>query len=204
MYSLAISIIFCLTVVELVDTRSRIGAPYSITLGERELDELWLSSGGKEPSTYNNINNNENFERRSALTVGEERVFDLTNAARKKGRYCGSQWYPAAGELTWNNHLADAARQHAYDMLKFNYFSHTSIDGRSFSTRIKNAGYRNYCTVGENIAGNSNSASTVESWLNSPGHCANLMSNKFRDIGVGYAPGGIYGGYWVQNFGSSC
>jgi len=30
------------------------------------------------------------------------------------------------------------------------------------------------------------------------------MSGNYRDIGIGYASGGSFGAYWVQNFGTSC
>jgi uncharacterized protein YkwD len=204
MNSLAISIMFCLVVGDLVDALSRLGEPYAIPRGERKAAESWLSSLEEELSKKNIGNSDEDFERRSAQNQQEQRAYDLTNAARKKGRYCGSNWYPAAQELAWNDQLADAARRHANDMLVRNYFSHTSMDGRSFTDRIKNAGYKNYCYAAENIAGNSNADATVDSWLKSPGHCSNIMSGNVRDLGVGYASGGPYGGYWVQNFAKRC
>ena len=40
----------------------------------------------------------------------------------------------------------------------------------------------------------------MESWMNSSGHRANILSSDFTLIGVGfYESGGEY--YWVQNFG---
>jgi uncharacterized protein YkwD len=195
-----ISLVFCLTVGGLVTARSRIGAPYTVTLDRREVVETWVSSREDEQSA----NSDKDIQRRGAHNQQEQRAYDLTNAARKSGRYCGSKWFSATSELAWNDQLADAARQHASDMRNQNYFSHTSLDGRSFSTRIVNAGYRNFCTAGENIAGNSNADNTVQSWLNSPGHCENLMSGDYRDIGIGYASGGPYGAYWVQNFARRC
>jgi len=58
-------------------------------------------------------------------------------------------------------------------------------------------------TWGENIAaGNATAAATVEQWMNSPGHRANILNAKFTHIGVGYqhSAGSTYGHYWVQMF----
>jgi uncharacterized protein YkwD len=80
-----------------------------------------------------------------------------------------------------------------------NYFSHTSKDGRSPWTRIKNAGY--ICgSAAENIAGNGNADNAISSLLSSPGHCVNIMGG-YKQIGIGVAYGGPYGAYWVQAFG---
>jgi uncharacterized protein YkwD len=60
-----------------------------------------------------------------------------------------------------------------------------------------------WSTWGENIAGGSSTpASVVTGWLNSDGHCANLMNPAFVDLGVGYyhAPGSMWTHYWTQNF----
>ena len=57
-------------------------------------------------------------------------------------------------------------------------------------------------TYGENIAaGNATAAATVEQWMNSPGHRANIMNPDFTHIGVGYIQtNGGYRHYWVQMF----
>ena len=194
-----LAIVFCLTISGLVNARSRMGSPHVVT--HREKDKLWLSSREEEPSISRNID--EVFRSRHAYNQQEQRAYELTNAARKTGRYCGSTWYPATTELAWDDQLANAARQHAYDMRNQNYYSHTSLDGRGFGTRITNAGYR-CCTAAENIHQDRDADSAVQGWLNSPGHCANIMSGNYRDIGIGYASGGSFGAYWVQNFGKSC
>lgn len=58
--------------------------------------------------------------------------------------------------------------------------------------------------VGENIAaGQVSPQAVVQDWVESPGHCVNLMNPRYRYIGVGYVhqDGDRYGHYWVQNFG---
>ncbi len=139
----------------------------------------------------------------SGISATEQRVLDLTNQARATARTCGTTSYPAAGPLTWNAALATAARGHAADMAARNYFSHTSQDGRTFDARIVNAGYSGYSALGENIAaGQPTADAVVAGWLTSPGHCANIMSASFRELGVGVGTGGSYSTYWVQDFGA--
>ncbi len=139
----------------------------------------------------------------TGISASEQRVLDLTNQARAVARTCGSTSFPAVPALIWNASLATAARDHASDMAAKNYFSHTSQDGRTFVQRVTNAGYSGYRALGENIAaGQPTPESVVAGWLNSPGHCSNIMSADFKELGVGMATGGSYGIYWVQDFGT--
>jgi len=134
-------------------------------------------------------------------TVGQQ-VLQLVNAARAQARSCGTTSFAAAPALTLNTQLGQAAQGHASDMATQNYFSHTSKDGRTFVQRITATGYA-YRTIGENIAaGQSTPQQVVAGWLQSEGHCRNIMNPSFRELGVGYARGGSYGHYWVQDFGA--
>ncbi|MBZ9712624.1 CAP domain-containing protein [Deinococcus multiflagellatus] len=131
-----------------------------------------------------------------------QRVLDLTNAARATGATCGTAAYPAVPALTLNAQLTQAAQGHASDMAAQNYFSHTGKDGRTFAQRITAAGYA-WRAAAENIAaGQSTPEQVVAGWLKSEGHCKNMMSPAYKELGVGYAQGGSYGHYWVQDFGS--
>lgn len=130
----------------------------------------------------------------------ELEVFRLTNEARATARKCGSAQRAAVPALTYNNLLGAAARGHSADMAAKNYFDHTSKDGRSPWDRIEATGYK-FRSAGENIAaGQQTPAAVVQAWLKSPGHCENIMSGSFTEIGVGYVTGGSYGKYWTQNF----
>ncbi len=53
--------------------------------------------------------------------------------------------------LTFNANLAQAARAHAADMLANGYYSHDSLDGRTYEDRIREAGY-DPLDVGESLA----------------------------------------------------
>ena len=86
------------------------------------------------------------------------------------------------------------------------YFEHTSLDGRSATERMRQAGFTGASPTGENIAaGQSTPAEVVESWINSPGHCRNIMDPDYAVLGVGYsaAESASFDTYWVQNFGGS-
>ncbi|QKW37283.1 hypothetical protein HUT06_27440 [Actinomadura sp. NAK00032] len=103
--------------------------------------------------------------------------------------------------LTSNGKLAAAAQRHSADMARRGFFDHTNPDGKSPGDRITAAGYR-WSTYGENIAkGQPTPASVMKSWMNSPGHRANILNCGFREIGVGVVKSG--GPYWTQVFGAS-
>jgi hypothetical protein len=64
--------------------------------------------------------------------------------------------------------------------------------------------------VGENIAaGQTTPEQVVQGWINSPGHRANMLSNNYTEIGIGYEflandTGSVnYNHYWAQVFGKS-
>jgi len=137
----------------------------------------------------------------------EEEVLAATNEVRARGANCGEYGrMPATDPLQMEPHLRCAARVHALDMGTRDYFSHDSQGGplgRTFDQRIVNAGFSG-TTLGENIAaGYPTAQDTVDGWVDSDGHCSNLMNADFRYIGVGYASvrGSTYGSYWVQDFG---
>ena len=103
--------------------------------------------------------------------------------------------------LTANASLQRAAQGHSADMAANNYFSHTSLDGRTFADRIRAAGYVG-SLLAENIAAGQPTASAVmASWMSSPGHRANILNCAYTSLGVGLARGGTYGYYWTQDFG---
>jgi uncharacterized protein YkwD len=141
---------------------------------------------------------------RSEATSGvEQDVLTLTNARRAAGATCGGQYFPPAGPLSPSAALQSAAELHSRDMGERNYFDHNSLDGRSPGDRIRASGFSSP-GWGENIYGGANTArEAVDGWMNSPGHCRNIMDPHFRYLGVGYAkvPGSRLSTYWTQDFG---
>jgi uncharacterized protein YkwD len=108
-----------------------------------------------------------------------------------------------------NSRLDLASRRHAIDMAQRNYFEHGDFVGRIRRAHyLKNA--RGW-TVGENIAWGSwdyaTPASIVDGWMHSPGHRANILNGRFREIGLGVARGAPvggqeHGGTYVTDFGA--
>jgi uncharacterized protein YkwD len=115
----------------------------------------------------------------------ERKVTQFTNEARRYHHLT-----PLEPDIT----LIDIARAHSDDMLKRNYFSHVSPDGKSIRDRIFPAYSRALSQAGENIwsgHGYGYSDSTLmaraimDSWMNSPGHRANILNPNYNYIGVG-------------------
>jgi uncharacterized protein YkwD len=105
------------------------------------------------------------------------------------------------GPLTEDPQLEKAAQNHSDDMAARDFFDHTNPDGADPGQRITAAGYR-WSTYGENIAkGQQTPESVMDSWMNSPGHRANILNCSFKDIGVGVHRG-AGGPWWTQDFGA--
>jgi uncharacterized protein YkwD len=117
------------------------------------------------------------------------------------GANCGGENFGPAEPLVMEPSLQCAARMHSLDMDERNFFAHDNPSGEGPSQRMDDAGYDGR-TWGENIAGGSSDAEgTMDQWMDSPGHCSNIMNPSFSQIGVGYHPGGDWGHLWTQTFG---
>ncbi|MEU0086781.1 CAP domain-containing protein [Streptomyces sp. NPDC006274] len=103
--------------------------------------------------------------------------------------------------VTSNAELTRAADDYSDVMARSGVMSHTGPDGSTMTTRVEAAGYE-WSTLGENIArGQADAASVMESWMNSPGHRANILNCSFKELGVG-VHFGDGGPWWTQNFGA--
>ena len=118
------------------------------------------------------------------LTVDEKRTLDLHNQQRAASGLSKFCVHPA---------LTAAARAHSQDMMAKGYFSHTSLNGDTFVTRVVRAGYTGWRALAENIAWGSGTYGTPDSifrgWMNSAGHKANIMNANLREIGIGVVAG---------------
>ena len=115
------------------------------------------------------------------------RVLELVNEARMQQRRCGRKRMAATHALTLSPLLTKAAAAQAADMAAKNYMGHRGSDGSEVGVRVTRAGYR-WRSVGENVAAGQPDAETVvKAWLDSPGHCENLMGPQFREMGVAFA-----------------
>jgi uncharacterized protein YkwD len=134
----------------------------------------------------------------------QAQVLALVNEARARPRRCGNESFGAARPLRFNATLQDVSAAHAADMARYSYFEHTGRDGSRVSDRASRAGYP-WRAIGENIAAGQTTADiAVQGWLKSPGHCANIMSPDFSEMGAAFAVNTQSSAdiYWVQVFGT--
>jgi len=137
----------------------------------------------------------------------EEEVLLLVNEARSEPADCGSEGrFAAAGPVVMNQVLRCSARLQSLDMFERHFFGHTNPDGLDPFERMAAAGFHG-AGAGENIAvGQTSPEQVMHSWMESDGHCANVMRPKFALLGVGYHPGaggrGLGSNFWTQNFGA--
>ena len=151
---------------------------------------IYPKSNNSNNQNTNNTTNNTTTNNGSSLTADEKEVFDLINAKRT-----------AAGlsALKVDAELQNVARAKAEDMVKNNYFSHTSPTYGSPFDMMKSFGV-SYKTAGENIAGNSSNTGAVNAWMNSEGHKANILNSSFNYTGVAVVKSSKYGKIFVQMF----
>jgi uncharacterized protein YkwD len=132
-----------------------------------------------------------------------DEVLQRINAARASGHRCGHHSMGPAAPLKWDHALYSAAQGHSLDMAKRNYFEHRSPEGADVASRAASVQYR-WKTVGENIAAGVGSVpEAVQAWLESPGHCENIMNPQFQDVAVACVaqPGSEWGTYWTMVLG---
>ena len=118
------------------------------------------------------------------------------------------------GKLRANRPLRLVATRYARTMAAQNFFAHVSPSGSTFVERIKRSSYLKGADgydLGENLAWGGGPLSTpkriVDSWMNSPGHRANILNGKFRHLGVGVVvgvpvAGSAAGATYVNEFGA--
>lgn len=85
--------------------------------------------------------------------------------------------------------LTHAATEHTSEMLRDGYFGHDSADGASFTTRL--AAYTGatgaHWSVAENLlwaSGPLDADRTIAVWMASPGHRANILAPRWRQVGI--------------------
>ncbi len=118
----------------------------------------------------------------SDITISK--VIELTNISRSG---------VSEKNLSLNEKLSRAAEAKASDMLAKNYFSHTSPGGVTPWKWIDGESY-DYSYAGENLAMDFQSAEKMEdAWMRSPTHRANILNEKYKDIGVAVKAGKING-----------
>lgn len=115
--------------------------------------------------------------------INKTELFNLTNRERE-----------AVGlkALVANSALAQAATDKCNDMVAKNYWAHNAPDGTEPWSFIKKY-LSSYKMAGENLNEGSRSASdTVDHWMHSPDHKANILEPDYTDVGFGVCEGTNY------------
>ena len=146
--------------------------------------------GGANVDAGSNVDADTSADAQDAKALINE-VVRLTNLERAKAGLPALETFDL---------LDEAAAIRASEITEL--FSHTRPDGRTCFTALGETGAnQDTYARGENIAaGNATPAATVEQWMNSPGHRANILNENYTHIGVGYVEGGLYRHSWVQMF----
>jgi uncharacterized protein YkwD len=136
------------------------------------------------------------------MSEADKVMLTQVNNSRSRTRNCGGDNYSATAALNWHCTLEDVAYEHNRDMGDHNFFSHTGSDGLQSADRVSNAGY-DWSTTGENIAAGQQTIDAVmTAWLDSPGHCANIMHPSYTEFGAASytVDGSDFPIYWTQVF----
>lgn len=118
----------------------------------------------------------------SSITPGN--IIQLTNQQRLSA---------GLNALNTDSRLSAAAQAKANNMFEEQYWDHFGPNGETPWMFISQAGYT-YVYAGENLAKGFRTAEGVhEAWMASPTHRDNIMSNKYKDIGVAVVNGVLLG-----------
>lgn len=134
------------------------------------------------------------------MTAAETDAFTAAlNHYRSTGASCGSSGVFGPQEpLRWNALLTDAAQVHSNDQFLNDVMTHTGSDGSNPGDRVEAQGYY-WLSVRENVA--SGYFRSIEdlawAWMESPGHCANMMAGNVTEFGIAVTRFDSGYGYWT-------
>jgi uncharacterized protein YkwD len=125
---------------------------------------------------------------RASVATNEQVLLRLINSARA---------HRGLARLTTRSSLRSAARAHSSEMVRRDYFSHSSASGATFATRILSFGYsRAGCSswsvseaIGWGVGMRGTPQAVLRAWLASPLHRSVILGARWRDVGVGCALG---------------
>lgn len=136
--------------------------------------------------------------------ANEKTMLRLINKARTSRGLTAVRSYDA---------LRKAARAHSTDMLRRDYFAHSSLSGLTAGARARRAGYTlsgwSQWSVGEVIAWGAGPLGSPEAifkaWMKSRSHRTIILGRRWRDVGVGCSRGTFKGTggvcMWTVDFG---
>jgi uncharacterized protein YkwD len=133
---------------------------------------------------------------KNSIILTDEGIVGFTNQERNK---------QSLAPLAINEKLNASAKAKVDDMFKQRYFEHTSPDGVTIDDLADQVGY-DFILIGENLAEGDfkDDQALVLAWMASPHHRANILNDRYTEIGVAVGHGPLNGqDVWlaVQHFG---
>ena len=174
------------------DTLSKIAAEYEVSLTDLLKSNPAISDSNRilVGQTISLPSVQQTAKQEKEQTV-EQQILRLVNDERSKA---------GLSNVEMDTSLSHTATLKSEDMRDHDYFNHTSPTYGSPFEMMKSFGI-DYKYAGENIAAGQPSAESVmKSWMNSPGHKANILNKNYTHIGIGHVTGGKYSHYWTQQF----
>ena len=161
------------------------------TTGTKETQNTEETKSTQTTSAANPTNSSNSNTSTTSFREFQKKVIELVNSERAK---------VGLNALSENNDLNNVATLKSEDMVKLNYFSHTSPTYGSPFEMLSQFNI-SYTAAGENIAyGQSTPEEVMNGWMNSSGHKANILNTNFTQIGVGVAQKANGQYVWTQEF----
>jgi uncharacterized protein YkwD len=163
------------------------GAQYNTSGNQNNTNNNNTSGNNQNMTGTNNAQTNQSNIGIQYMSTIEADILKYTNEERQKN---------GLKPLTINSTAFKYSRSKSEEMIRLNYFDHKSpVNG--YITDIANKNSWKYSNIGENIYTMSFSGQRVEdvasgqkivqSWMNSPGHRANILNANYTQIGIGVA-----------------
>lgn len=128
----------------------------------------------------------------AAIAFADEPSNEITaeNVIRLMNEYRAAE---GLAPLSFDGRLMKAAEDRMHHMEDEGYWAHESPEGMTPFVWVKVRAY-DYAYVGENLAcGFETAKLLVQSWMESPGHRANILSRQYEDCGIAIIDGSTLG-----------
>jgi len=117
-----------------------------------------------------------------AQSRSEIEVFDLVNRERSRAHLAG---------LSWDDRLANLARNYSRQMARQGFFDHYDPEGRTVVDRARAERIRNWSSIGENLFVCDDhpyfATTAVRGWMKSQTHRTNILERSWTATGIGVA-----------------
>jgi uncharacterized protein YkwD len=143
-----------------------------------------------QPESKEKVDLSFSYDKGIARPALEIEMLEMINKERQKA---------GLKPLLHDPELTPVARAHSNDMLRRGYFAHETPEGKTPFDRMKAANVH-FMNAGENLALAQTLTIAHNGLMNSPGHRANILNERFGRVGIGILDAGFYGLMISQEF----